>query len=29
VADATPKQDIDLIKKRFAEAQRDHKTRQN
>jgi phage-related protein len=26
---ATPKQDIDLIKKRFAEAQRDHKTRQN
>lgn len=26
---ATPKQDIDLIKKRFAEAQRDYKTRQN
>ena len=26
---ATPKHDIELIKKRFAEAQRDHKTRQN
>jgi phage-related protein len=26
---ATPKQDIDLIKKRFAQAQRDHKARQN
>jgi phage-related protein len=26
---ATPKQDIDLIKKRFAEARRDHKGRQN
>ena len=26
---ATPKQDIDLIKRRFAEAQRDHKARQN
>jgi phage-related protein len=25
----TPKQDIDLIKKRFAEAQEDHKRRQN
>ena len=26
---ATPKHDIELIKKRFAEAQRDYKTRQN
>ncbi len=26
---ATPKQDIDLIKKRFAEAQHDYKARQN
>jgi len=26
---ATPKQDIDLIKKRFAEAERDYKGRQN
>ena len=26
---ATPKQDIDLIKKRFAAAERDHKGRQN
>jgi phage-related protein len=26
---ATPKQDIDLIKKRFAEAQRDYQGRQN
>ena len=26
---ATPKQDIELIKKRFAEAERDHKERQN
>ena len=26
---ATPKQDIDLIRKRFAEAERDYKARQN